>query len=358
MACGCGPGLAQQDTRDVGRDALAKAADDPATLEAMLAGSVVNGGLWFENADCAQQFGKPGEIHADRMKAFAACLASLHLRPSQRADALGDVSVMHYAPGFEVEARIVQELGGPRLTWIGYEARRDDRDNFPTISAGVLESLRTAGDPNGPIDPAVGGTLELEPMKSGKVAFSWLKLCIDETGAVSDASVRATTSLEAAKVFANAARTWTFKPFTMEDQPVPVCAMVRLVYPPGQGPMPEVIPFPVPRSRSGKDPIVFPEGVHTVLEGKRIAGKKAIVPDDETKVAIETSRRHRLVGSFRVCIDESGHVESAVPMRSTGYASYDREILQGIGRWAYSPFQVDGQAVPVCTAVTFIYTQR
>ncbi|MBA3539283.1 MAG: hypothetical protein H0T79_06615 [Deltaproteobacteria bacterium] len=66
----------------------------------------------------------------------------------------------------------------------------------------------------------------------------------------------------------------------------------------------------------------------------------------------------RLTGSFRVCLDATGHVESVLPMRSTGFADYDRKLLGGMQQWVYSPYLVDGVAVPMCTAVSFIYVTR
>ena len=65
-----------------------------------------------------------------------------------------------------------------------------------------------------------------------------------------------------------------------------------------------------------------------------------------------------MTGSFRVCLDESGHVESVLPTTSTGYANYDRELMSTMQGWVYSPYTIDGVAVPVCTHVTFFYSQH
>jgi hypothetical protein len=95
-----------------------------------------------------------------------------------------------------------------------------------------------------------------------------------------------------------------------------------------------------------------------LIEGRRIAGSKAIVPDDDTKRLIQESGLTRITGSFRVCIDDTGVVESVFLLRSTGLARYDARIIGGIRQWKYSPYMVDDQPVPVCTVVTFIYSQR
>jgi hypothetical protein len=98
-------------------------------------------------------------------------------------------------------------------------------------------------------------------------------------------------------------------------------------------------------------------GMAKLLEGKRIAGEKMVVPNDVTKSEISSLGLSRIQGTFRVCLDETGTVESVLPMRSTGFASYDARILATIRTWRYSPYMINDEPVPVCTAVTFIYTQ-
>ena len=46
-------------------------------------------------------------------------------------------------------------------------------------------------------------------------------------------------------------------------------------------------------------------------------------------------------------------------LKSTGFSAYDQTIQSTIrGTWRYRPFLVNGKAAPVCTAVTFIYSQH
>jgi hypothetical protein len=354
----CGPGLAHPDTRVVARQALLEASGNEAAIAKLLQGSVVNGGLWFEDPACTAQFPDASEIAANRLPAFAHCLAGLHLQPSAREDALGDVVVMTYG-GFEIEARVVEELSGPRLSWIGYESRRDVNDNLPTITPQTLESLRISGDRNGPLDPSVAKELELDLAVKVHAAFTWVKVCLDETGAVTAAHPHETTSPKASAAFVTAARTWQFRPFTIRGQALPVCTMVRMAYPPGEAAAVETLPMPPPPSSGKREPIVFAEGAaRKFTEAKRIAGERFIHPDDRTKVAMHDSRVTRVVGSFRLCLDETGHVESVLPMRSTGFAAYDRELMAAMRSWVYSPFVVDTQTISICTAITFIYSQR
>jgi protein TonB len=95
-----------------------------------------------------------------------------------------------------------------------------------------------------------------------------------------------------------------------------------------------------------------------MLEGSRIAGNKQIEPNDVTKTEIQRSGKSKVVGSFKLCLTVDGAIAVVSKMKSTGFPAYDETIMSRIrGEWRYRPFQVNGKAVPVCTAVTFIYSQ-
>ena len=95
-----------------------------------------------------------------------------------------------------------------------------------------------------------------------------------------------------------------------------------------------------------------------MLEGFRISGDKNIVPDDATKDKIQQSGQQRLVTSYKLCIDTQGTVITVAKLKSSGFPDYDAKIMSQMQQWRYRPYQLDGKPVPVCTAVTFIYTQR
>jgi len=352
----CGPGL-KQDPKAEGRNALLDASQDPSAIEELFHGSVTNGGLWFEDPACADKFSKGGDVPDNQLATFAHCLAALHLQASAREDELGDVVVMTYPPGIEIEARVVHEASGAHLAWIGYESRRDVDALIPTITTEAFESIRLSGDRNGPIDPAVAATLGVGP--GSEPAHAWLRVCVDETGTVTLAHPFTTTDPKASVAFEKAAMAWTFKPFMIGARVVPICSMVRMTYPTGGLPSVEALPLPPGRSLSKAEAVVL-AGDHAtkMTEGRRISGSKNIAPDDATKTLIQRSRLQKVSGTFRVCLDESGSVESILPTRSTGYASYDRKITGGIQTWKYAPYLVDSVPVPVCTSVTFIYSQR
>jgi len=326
-------------------------------IEPLLVGSVTNGGLWFEDAACDAEFGKPGEIGASKLGAFGKCLAGLGLQRTTRRDVHDDVSIYSYGPGFELEARVITEAGKPRLTWIGASARVDASDP-PTITAEALEALRASGEADGPLDQALATKLVLDPTANSHSEYAWLKVCVDAEGKVAKVTPYASTSGYAAVAFVTAAKTWTFRPFTVGDKAVPVCAMVRPAYPAGGGPDDEVLPLPpMAAAKDGEAPLVL-VAVVKALEDTRLRGTKAIVPDDDTKTTIQSAGIGRVTGTFHMCLRKDGTVESVVPRTSTGLPAYDQSILTGMQQWAYAPYLVDGKATPLCTDITFVYTQR
>ena len=96
----------------------------------------------------------------------------------------------------------------------------------------------------------------------------------------------------------------------------------------------------------------------TLLEGSRIAGDKNIVPDDVTKTEIQRSGKDKIVGSYKLCISVDGAVTTINQLKSTSFPAYDSKIQREMRGWKYRPYMVNGRAVPVCTAVTFIYSQK
>jgi hypothetical protein len=70
------------------------------------------------------------------------------------------------------------------------------------------------------------------------------------------------------------------------------------------------------------------------LEELRIAGSKLITPDDEDKVALGMGPS-KIVGSFKLCIDETGRFARVVLLQSTGLPHYDAKIQDAMRHWAY-----------------------
>lgn len=359
-AMGCGPGLKMPDAREAARTSLADASGDPAAVRKLLRDSVTLGQLIFDDAACAAAF-PPGEVRENKFGELARCLAGLNLRPSAREDGLGDVTVSSYGPGFEVEARILQQRSGSQLTWIGFASQHAGTPSAPTLDAAAFELLRVSGQRVPVFDAATARAIEgeLSPADGDDVAVMWLKVCLDETGAIKVIDPYAPPSYVVMEAFVAVARTWTFRPFVHAGQARPACSMVRMAHPADKAPPVETLPLPPPPSKGKRPPLSLAQRTFaTLMEGKRIAGERMIVPDDETKWQIQKRRVEKISGTFRLCVNETGRVESVLPLRSTGFPPYDRDLLAKMALWMYSPYKIDGEPVPVCTSITFIYTQR
>jgi hypothetical protein len=95
------------------------------------------------------------------------------------------------------------------------------------------------------------------------------------------------------------------------------------------------------------------------LDAMRIAGEKNILPDDVTRKTIRESGRDKVIGSYKLCVKRTGAVASVTLLKTTGFPSYDQRIMSTIrAQWRYRPFLINNKPARVCTAVTFIYTQR
>jgi serine/threonine protein kinase len=97
----------------------------------------------------------------------------------------------------------------------------------------------------------------------------------------------------------------------------------------------------------------------TALDANRIAGERDIIPDNLTQSEIGRAGVDKVIGAFKICIAADGGISTVSQLKSTGFPGYDAKILSTIrGQWRYRPFMVNGKAVPVCTAVRFIYSQK
>jgi hypothetical protein len=116
---------------------------------------------------------------------------------------------------------------------------------------------------------------------------------------------------------------------------------------------------PFPESSRGPDGAPPPTTVPSALvEAKRISGEKLLVPDDDTKSAIRRAGVSKTTAAFKLCLDTAGEPATVEMYSSSCFPRYDSEVAAMIQSWRYSPYTVDGVAVPVCTAIVFIYSQR
>lgn len=326
----CGPGLAKPDQRIVATDALAAASGNTSKIRALLARDVALGGLWFPPGTACAALAAPAIVSEAKLDFAAACLSTLKWRASARKDALPDVTVLEVEPGFELEARVVAEGDKQRLSFIGFASRGRD-DTAPTITPAMLETLRIAGDRR--ITPPPGVE---------RPARAWMRVCLDETGAVT-ARPLLTSRLAAQDAFAAGIATWRFKPLELGGAPTPACASLWFSDPLFEH---ETLPLLPPSPIDGR--------AYVVLEDPRTV--KRLTSDRETLAGYDLDRSRRrgvLEAGFRLCVDTAGHVHSVLPTAASVDPTFDAHVATGMKRWQYEPLLVDGQPNPFCVHVKF-----
>ena len=96
----------------------------------------------------------------------------------------------------------------------------------------------------------------------------------------------------------------------------------------------------------------------SAVEQYRTRGLTQIHPSEVTKTQILREGKSLVVGRIKYCIDDRGGVNSVSLIQPTGYAEFDQRLLDGVRAWGFRPYQVGGQPIPVCTAVTFRYMMK
>jgi protein TonB len=96
----------------------------------------------------------------------------------------------------------------------------------------------------------------------------------------------------------------------------------------------------------------------TAIDALMTSGNKQIIPDDVTKIEIQRSGKPKIVGSFKICLGTGGSIDSINMLKSTGFPAYDEKLKREMRDWRFRPFLINGRAAPVCTAKTFIYSQK
>lgn len=309
--------------------------------------------LWFDTKSC-QAFTGRQEVEAARLPALAHCLADLGLRPRGHR-------TFFYGPGIMIRGEIGDD--GRLTSLVGPVPLAE---GTPVVEGTALAEHLDGLSPLLIPDAALQRQIDAKP---GGRAIALVNVCFDARGHVSRADATASSGFPAYGTQAVAvARRWRAQPFRLRGEAIPVCARLLFGYPMKR---PVWLSLPVPPPPSFLDDLAAPprpspppvaRGARivapTALEGHRTAGTVQIQPDDATKLDMQAKHLSRLVGSWKLCIDVTGKVSAVVRLRPTGSASYDAKIEDELAKWRYSPYQVDGKAVPVCTAVTFIYRQH
>lgn len=109
---------------------------------------------------------------------------------------------------------------------------------------------------------------------------------------------------------------------------------------------------PVP-TKPATGPIIVPP---TVIKGLRTSGETQIHPPAPVKTTMLRDGTSKVVATLRLCVGIDGEVSSVSVLKSSGYAGYDAALDEGLRRWRYRSYVVDGRKVPVCGVVTFVYS--
>jgi TonB family protein len=96
----------------------------------------------------------------------------------------------------------------------------------------------------------------------------------------------------------------------------------------------------------------------TVAAGLRTSGNEKIYPPDSVRVSMVHEGVDTLQGTIKLCVSETGVIDSLRVLKSTGYPSYDTELLRQMRSWQYRPYRVNGAPVPMCTVEVVIYRMK
>jgi hypothetical protein len=323
--------------------------------------------LWFDTDACKKFSGDSTEVAADQIAELVGCLGDLGVQPIDNQPFVAAT----YGPGALLAVMTTPD--GKELVAL---ASIVAKDGAPIIHPDVF--AQHIAQPQREVAPDAT-TKKIIEGAPGFHAEAQVMVCSDATGirAKSDAAAKAvivapkgnavSSPIKAPAAYGElidkALAAWKLAPFVAHGKPVRACGAVTLGYPanllltpelpsgnpftPSTGAPPPPPPPPAPPNT------VSP----TVLEGIRISGEKNILPDDATKDEILRSKKTRVIGAFKLCVDATGKVDDVKLIKSTGYGAYDRKLEAGMWTWVYKPYLVNGKAVKVCTAVTFIYGQ-
>lgn len=346
-------------------------------ITAVLGTQFTNNGMWFPDAACTKRFESGGEIKGADRGVFARCLAGFTPQMTTRKTALRDGGLLTVDPGVEIELA----FKGETLRWIGFPSQSGADRAIPMLTAQSLEALRTKGTTI--VDSKVAQALDLELAQTrALVATSWVKVCLDPKGEITRLTSIQSTSSVASAAFLAAVADWKFKPFTIRGTASAACSASLLAYPGSRAPLVEAYPSslapssPITRTYEFEDddfeimggliggqvqppnpppPMPSQTVPPSLLEKLRVSGNKMIVPDAPTKATMIQAGKGKVVASMKMCIDDKGTVSSVSQLKSSGYPAYDRKITGEMRQWIYKPYKQNGRAIPVCTAVTFIY---
>jgi len=313
--------------------------------------------LWFDADECLWFAGTSNQVDAGDFPRLVTCLADLEFRA--RTDT-GEFISATYGPGIGVNVTVFDN--GAVALWVyRIESFEPDATIEPTTFASQVASFSRQIAP----DKKTRAKLDAAD-DSMSIA---VHVCVDGKGKIDRVEPQALPEAFAAygQQATKLIRKWKVKPFVVRGKPVRACARLVVGYPekrlePLQIGMPPASDMPTaptepPPLRTKPAPAVS-DVTPEVMEKRRVAGEKVIRPSAETRAEMLSSGVDHVIGSFKICVDDKGIVTKVKMLRTTTYEKYDRMLEAGMRLWKYRPFEVDGRAVPVCWAVTFIYSTK
>jgi TonB family protein len=147
----------------------------------------------------------------------------------------------------------------------------------------------------------------------------------------------------------------------VEQTAASVSAPVEAPALPAPAPAPIEAPKPVP-AVAVQQPAPQPAAAEAprliapaVLKSLRVTGGDQIDAPDLVQAQMVRDEHKKTSATVKVCVGTSGEVSSASMLKSSGYPAFDERILNGVRAFRYKSYTVEGRAVPVCSAVMFIY---
>ncbi len=89
----------------------------------------------------------------------------------------------------------------------------------------------------------------------------------------------------------------------------------------------------------------------------RVAGHEQVHPPLEVAKRVARSRK-TIVASYGLCHSAQGDITNIMPLRPTGYPSYDLKLFKAMQTWKYEPARRNGVPEASCETVSFAYRPR
>jgi protein TonB len=93
----------------------------------------------------------------------------------------------------------------------------------------------------------------------------------------------------------------------------------------------------------------------TAVEKQLIAGvREPPLPADAKQLMYKQGIKSPVI-MIKLCINASGAPTSVDLVKGSGFADADQNVISHVRDWRFKPYTVNGQPVPVCTAIMFRY---